>query len=247
LTAASKASRSIPAVCCEFVAVVGPFGTFINVYASLPCCKIFIPRITCASKISHSICTDSISVAKSGPIKLSVDKLTLIYICAIWLSNISLAVQSWTAIFIIPTSNLVISTQVISITTDFVTTSIIICISKCFCIVYENISWKISGIQAESSTLGPSRIPAIIVHEADSTTFLTRMLWGTGPFTTIILGIPQAFVYQEASGKVIPCQTVVLAADKHPRTVFVLIAVSVTYRAVGVFIAAVFSSSTVHR
>jgi hypothetical protein len=115
--------------------------------------------------------------------------------------------------------------------------------SKCWRIEDEHIARKICGVQTDScTTLGPARINTVLVCQALAAANIARMKRCTSSLTTVILGIP------EATPTGMKAEAVVIATLEEPITIVIVVAIPITLltHASMVFIAAVFSSITVH-
>jgi hypothetical protein len=162
------------------------------------------------------------------------------------LGNISLTVQAWGTVFIIPAAYLIVATYVVSLIAGSIATGIHRSKAICYSIVNKLTCRKISCVETRSTTFSPARIPAVSISFACATTFLTRMFWSTGSFTAIIFRIPETLINQQASSDVFPCHTIVLATNKNPRAILIPVAVTITNSAIGIFVAAMLSTPTIH-
>jgi hypothetical protein len=106
------------------MAIVGSLRALINIHTSYICCKIFIPSIAGTGKASYCICTYSIHSAIFHTKKFAICWITLINVGAKWLGNISLTVQAWGTVFIIPAAYLVVVTYIVSLIADPIATGI---------------------------------------------------------------------------------------------------------------------------
>ena len=153
----------VPAISVCFTCAA-TFSTFVDIPASHPGYMASESCVTWTGETSGIVGTSGLNTTVGGSIEICIINLTLIQFSAGWLDHISVTIMSINTVFIIFTSNNIISTSVVVFVANPVAAIVIRTKPKPVRVVRILCSWEILGVETHIiATLCPARVYTVRV------------------------------------------------------------------------------------